>query len=300
MERADVSLVAERENTVYEVRLGTIRLALRVHRKSYRTDGELRSELEWMAAMAEAGLSVPAPVPTPKGEVLRHIDGFQVDVLTWLTGETMTSALPKLCVTERRQLFFELGREMARLHQVTDAWDAQSGFIRVHWDRDGLVGDAPLWGRFWENPSLTNADRAVFVKFRNHASAKLNRIGKSLDYGLVHADLVPDNILVDNGFLKMIDFDDGGYGYRLFDVATALFKHISDADYRMLQSRLFDGYRSIRPLDVSELDLFLSIRAATYVGWVITRVDEPGGLERNTRFIETFRRLVTKYLQHLE
>nr|WP_174823143.1 phosphotransferase [Ruegeria arenilitoris] len=300
MERADVSLVAERENTVYEVRLGTMRLALRVHRQSYRTDGELRSELEWMAAMAEAGLSVPAPVPTPKGEVLRHIDGFQVDVLTWLKGETMTSALPKLGVTERRQLFFELGREMARLHQASDAWDAQSGFIRVHWDRDGLVGDAPLWGRFWGNPSLTNADRAVFVKFRNHASVKLNRIGKSLDYGLVHADLVPDNILVDNGFLKMIDFDDGGYGYRLFDVATALFKHISDADYRMLRSRLFDGYRSIRPLDVSELDLFLSIRAATYVGWIITRVDEPGGLERNTRFIETFRRLVTKYLQHLE
>ncbi len=250
-----------------------------------------------MAAVAEGGLSVPSPTRTAGGEYLAHIDGIQVDFLTWLNGRTLGDALASCVRVDRRSLFFALGREMARLHQVSDAWSPPQFFDRVHWDRDGLLGQAPLWDRFWENPELTAADRDLFDRFRCAASDKLEEIGPTLDFGLVHADLVPGNVLVDSNTLRLIDFDDGGFGYRLFDVATALLKHMSMADYPQLQNGLIEGYHSIRPLDVAELDLFLALRSATYVGWNITRMGEVDGAERNKRFINLFRSLADKYLK---
>ena len=297
MTGARCKLVASRENAVYEVSDARGRFALRLHRQGYRSDAELRSELAWMAAVAEGGLSVPSPTRTVGGEYLAHIDGIQVDFLTWLKGRTLGDALASCVRVDRRSLFFALGREMARLHQVSDAWSPPQFFDRVHWDRDGLLGQAPLWDRFWENPELTAADRDLSERFRHAASDKLEEIGPTLEYGLVHADLVAGNVLVDGNALRLIDFDDGGFGYRLFDVATALLKLMSMADYPQLQNGLIEGYHSIRPLDVAALDLFLALRSATYVGWNITRMGEADGTARNNGFINLFRSLADKYLK---
>lgn len=297
MTGARYKLAASRENAVYEVSDARGRFALRLHRQGYRSDAELRSELAWMAAVAEGGLSVPSPARAVGGEYLAHIDGMQVDVLTWLKGQTLDDALANAEQEDRRSLFFALGREMARLHQVSDAWSPPRFFDRAHWDRDGLLGQAPLWDRFWENPELAASDRDLSERFRRAASDRLEEIGPTLDYGLVHADLVPGNVLVDSNALRLIDFDDGGFGYRLFDVATALLKHMSMADYPRFQNGLIEGYHSIRPLDVAELGLFLALRSATYVGWNITRMGEADGTARNKKFISLFRSLADKCLQ---
>ncbi len=297
MSGARYKLVAYRENAVYEVSDARGRFALRLHRKGYRSDAELRSELAWMAAAAEGGLSVPSPALTVDRECLARINGMQVDVLTWLMGRTLDDALAIRERKDRHSLFHALGREIALLHQVSDAWSPPKSFDRVHWDRDGLLGQAPLWDRFWENPELTASDRDLFERFRRVASARLEEIEPTLDYGLVHADLVPANVLVDSNVLRLIDFDDGGFGYRLFDVATALLKHMPMADYPRFQIGLIEGYHSIRPLDVAELDLFLALRSATYVGWNISRIGEADGAARNRRFINLFRSLAHKCLQ---
>ena len=296
LEGAPYKLVAARENAVYRVKRQGNDVALRVHRKGYRTDDELGSELAWMAEMSRGGISVPAPVPLPGGGFLACVDGTQVDVLTWLSGATMTEVLVDLEGTRRLQLFSDLGREMARLHTLSDAWKIPPEFTRVHWDRAGLLGDAPLWDRFWENPELTQKDRDLFHRFRAAASEDLDKKSETLDCGLIHADLVPANVLVDGDGLKMIDFDDGGYGYRLFDVATALLKHTEAEDFAQIKQALIEGYLTTRKLDLTDLDLFLALRAATYCGWNITRMDEPGGAERNARFVATSREFMDRYL----
>ena len=104
------------------------------------------------------------------------------------------------------------------------------------------------------------------------------------------------NIIVDESDLYFIDFDDGGYGYRVFEVATALLKHIEAPDYPSLQQALIDGYRTLRAIDLGSLDLFMALRATTYVGWNITRIGEAGGAHRNGRFIKTATMLVADYL----
>lgn len=73
------------------------------------------------------------------------------------------------------------------------------------------------------------------------------------------------------------------------EMATALLKVSKDANFEVLRAELIKGYRTIRPIDVSTLDLFMALRAATYVGWIITRMNEDGGHVRNARFIATAR-----------
>ena len=108
-----------------------------------------------------------------------------------------------------------------------------------------------------------------------------------LDYGLIHADAVRDNVLVqDNYKVNLIDFDDSGFGFRLFDVATTLLHYIKDKNFLIIKKNVLKGYLSVRFLDFNFLNIFILIRSFTYVGWNISRINEPNGKKRNKKYIE--------------
>ncbi|WP_435256646.1 phosphotransferase enzyme family protein [Thioclava sp. FR2] len=297
LDGAECSFVAGRENRVYRVRSASGDHALRIKRPGYRDEDELHSELAWLEAMDKAGLHVPRPRPSRQGRLLERLgDGF-VDLVDWLPGTPMGKSRSPLTLRNRTAVFQKLGAEMARLHDACDAWHRPEGFRRCHWDIDGLLGDAPLWGRFWENPTLDAPTRHLFLQFRQVARDRLAHAGNTLDAGLIHADLVRENVLLDGHVIRMIDFDDGGFGFRLFDLATVLFKNLAEPDYPELKAALIAGYHGQRPLDLSLLDLFLVLRALTYVGWIVPRITEDGGAERNRRFIEEAKGLCADYLE---
>jgi Ser/Thr protein kinase RdoA (MazF antagonist) len=295
LDGATYNLIAARENAVYKVETETQTFALRLHRRGYKTDAEVRSELQWMQAVSSGGIIVPSPVPTRTGTLTETIKNLQVDVLSWVTGTTLDEVLRGS--PNRAALFELLGQQMARMHEVSDAWTPPDNFKRCKWDLDGLLGDAPLWDCFWKNPALTHSEKNLFLILREKAQNHLQSLEPELDYGLIHADLVAANVMVDGNAIKIIDFDDGGFGYRLFDIATALLKHSDAADFAALQTALLKGYASVRPIDLDPLDLFMLLRAATYVGWNIKRINEDGAEGRNARFIETTKRLAATYLK---
>ena len=293
---ARVTLVAQRENQVFRVIDGSEQsYALRLHRHGYRTDPELTAELQWMAALANGGLSVPAPVSALDGHALHRVEETQVSVLGWLDAKPLGEIGKPLDLPDRAGVFFTLGSEMAKLHDISDRWTPPGSFRRWSWDRDGLLGDQPLWDRFWENPTLSEADRSMLTAFRRDATATLAGMESTLDYGLIHADLVPENVMRSaNGALYLIDFDDGGYGFRLFDIATAIIKHRAEPDFEDLRAALIDGYLSKRKLDMAALDLFMALRAVTYVGWIIQRMGEDRAALRNERFLAQAREMISK------
>lgn len=298
LQDAECLFVAGRENQVFRVTAATGRYALRIRRPGYRDEGELLSELAWLGEMDRAGLSVPAPVPSLAGRMLERVGDVVADAVTWLPGRPMGKSRIPLDLADRTGAFRALGAEMARLHLACDAWDLPADFRRCRWDVDGLVGEVPVWGAFWRNPTLDEGTRALFLAFRDAVRSRL--AGGGPEFGLIHADLVRENVLVDGSVIRMIDFDDGGFGYRLFDLATVLLKNRDEPDYPALKGALIDGYRGSKPLDLSQLDLFIALRAATYVGWIVPRMDEPGGAERNARFIEEARGLCRAYLENSE
>lgn len=297
MPDASCDFVAGRENQVFKVSGGRGTFALRIRRPGLRSVAELRSELVWLDAMDRAGLSVPRPEPSASGFLLETVDGHQVDLVGWLDGHPLGRSREPLELDNPAGIFFALGRDLARLHDASDAFVPPEGFSRVHWDVDGLLGDDPLWGRFWENPSLDAETRNLLLTFRSKAGEELKRLSSTLDYGLIHADPVRENVLLDGGRLRFIDFDDGGYGFRLFDIATALLKNRKEPDYMTLKEKLIEGYGTVRQLDMSRLGLFMALRAVTYVGWIVPRMGEDGSPVRNTRFVAEARELCSNYLR---
>ncbi|WP_209599097.1 phosphotransferase [Ruegeria sp. HKCCSP351] len=297
LENTETTLIAERENAIYRVDTPLDRYVLRLHRRGYRTDAQLQAELAWMAWLDHAGLSVPAPVPSLAGPNLQFVSGTQVDILTWLDGKTLDVALLSLPLSQQCDLFFRLGQTMAQLHDTSDHWPSAKGCDRPHWDIDGLVGKDPMWGRFWDNPGLTPDEKALFLAFRTKARDHLTRLSATLDYGLIHADLVPGNVMCSADALHLIDFDDGGFGFRVFELATALLKHRWDPGYPAFKAAMIDGYTRTRPMNTNHFLLFLALRAATYVGWNITRADEDPTQTRNARFIAQAKELAVAYLE---
>lgn len=291
MEGATIALHAHRENKVYRVERRGKKYALRQHRPGYRDDDQLRSELMWMAAAAADGLSVPTPVASARGQYLHHFGGHQIDLLEWLPGITLAEAMAAGTET-RRDLMWSLGATAARFHAACDQWQVPSDFTRPAWDIAGLTGEAPVWGRFWENAALGPSDAALFAEFRDWAGQWLARNRASLDYGLIHADLLGENVLVEGDRLALIDFDDGGWGFRQFELATALIRHLDAPDYPDLRSSLFDGYHSVRPLQLDDFDVFLALRATTYVGWIADRPDLGDANERQIRNADLARDLI--------
>ena len=86
-------------------------------------------------------------------------------------------------------------------------------------------------------------------------------------------------MLIDSGTVRLIDFDDTGFGWRIFELATVLLKTRDEPEYPRIKQSLFEGYRNCRTLsaaDEDSLPLFMMLRSFTYLGWWNERRYEPG------------------------
>ena len=89
-------------------------------------------------------------------------------------------------------------------------------------------------------------------------------------FGLIHADLHLDNALFWRGEVRVIDFDDCGFGYWLYDIAVALWELRHRDDYGRFRAALIDGYAQHRPLPpggLAHLDDFIATRNVAFGLW---------------------------------
>ena len=287
-----VEPIKVRENAVFAVHATDgRRVVLRVHRLGYHSDESLRSELVWMKALAANGIEVPQVIPSRSGNCFERVayDGVpgprQVDVFEWIEGAQLGSVEEGLADDPHRveRTYTIVGEIAARMHNQSCAWQAPPGFQRHSWCDEGLAGDRPLWGRFWELEALQPRQRTLFEQLRARLAQDLADFGKTADrFGLIHADLVPENVLIDGDRLRVIDFDDAGFGWHMFDIATSLYFIRRDRLYETARDALIAGYRRHRALPdehVRLLPMFLAARGTTYLGWVHTRKGEATALE---------------------
>jgi len=276
---------ALRENEVWKVEHAGRAYALRLHRVGYRTLAELRSELQWMAMLSGQGITVPAPLPAMDGSLIVGVDGVNVSVLDWLEGVPAAALGEVDPAHDPFALSHSIGAAMARMHDASDSWTPPEGFTRPDWRREGLLGEDPLWGQFWAHPDLSADDRALLLRARATADEALQGIEAGTDQGLIHADILGENVLVQDGRPAFIDFDDCAWGFRDFELATWLLKFRHRSDASEMRAALLDGYAARRTVVPEQLDLFLLLRAFTYPGWIMARRHEPGGAERSARVV---------------
>ncbi len=273
---APVRLIRNRENAVFEIAIPGARAALRLHRQGYQDDAAIQSELWWCAALAGQGVAVPAALPSRDGSLLVKLSsGRTASVIDWVEGDALGEAgvpfaqpLPQLLEQHRA-----LGRLVGAFHDATDRLLLPAGFTRPAWGIEGLVGDAPFWGRFWEHPAASPAQTQVLVRARAHLRLRLTELAANgADVGPIHADVLRENILVNGTKLSLIDFDDSGIGFRLYDLGTVMSQNLYEPAYAQILDALIKGYSETRAASVELVELFTLARTCASVGWTMPRL----------------------------
>jgi Ser/Thr protein kinase RdoA (MazF antagonist) len=262
-----IRLIRDRENHVFEMTTPQGRAALRLHRAGYQVPAAIRSELWWCAELARAGLPVPAALPARDGSLLLPLsDGRHASAIAWMEGEALGEAARPNSrpLAQVLELYHALGSLLAQVHATTDGLTLPQDFTRPRWDKDGLVGDDPLWGRFWEHPAASPDQRATLIRARDALRERL--VG---EIGLIHADVLRENVLVNGRSVSLIDFDDSGFGFRLHDLGTALVQTVQHKDHPQLRDALMAGYGTT---DVKMVEAFTLARTLASVGWTMPRL----------------------------
>jgi len=267
--KAEGQPVVETENDLYEDNCHLLRL----HWPGYQNDGAVDSELEWLSALSDAGLPVPQPVPTIEGEfsVEVSVEGVpgarRCSLLRWVRGRMVAKLV-------RPWHMKAIGGLMARLHDHASSWRPSDGFVRRHYDRNGLWGDDTGTG-YTADEVWPRIPRRYFEAFREvtmRAERVMDDWGNGPDvYGLIHADLgTKANVLFHGGEARAIDFDDGGFGYWVYDLAMPLADWEGEDVWPAFRDALLEGYtemRSIPEEQLDQLELFLAAIRAMEVFW---------------------------------
>lgn len=304
---AALELIKYRENAVFCVHHDGRRSALRIHRYGYHSDAELRSELQWMRALADSGIQVPTAIPTVSGESFISYEApglpgpVQMDLFEWISGEQPGSVehgwADRAAIAH---VYRTLGELAARVHNQSSTWSAPAGFTRHAWDAEGLAGDRPFWGRFWELESASEGQRDLLARARARVFRDLARLDRSPEtYSMIHADFLPENLLVEEGRVRLIDFDDAGFGWHLFELATPLYLIADEPYFAEARDALVAGYRRHRRLPdemLEKLPLFMVARGLSYVSWVHTRRQTETARELTPMLLDSACRRADEYL----
>lgn len=294
-------LIKNRENAVFEtVAPDGTRAALRLHRPGYQSDDSIRSELWWAEALVASGMEVPIPIRTVSGDVLANISqaGRVASLVTWCPGTPLGQGDVPLAGSQDRQeaLHSALGAELARLHMASDVADLPKGFVRPVLDIEALLGDNPAWGCFWENPALTVPEVDLLQAARKKLRSEIrNHADTGGDFGLIHADALRENVMVDGDRVRLIDFDDGVFGFRFYELGVAMSQNWDQPNRVELAVALLKGYRSQRSMPGNAealIEAFTVMRGLASCGWVIDRYAPEDPIMRSyaVRAIELVRR----------
>lgn len=272
--RAQATLINHSENATYRIDDPDrdAPAILRIHRRGYHSEQAIRSELHWLAALGEhEGIVTARAVPALDGELLQTVSSAALPeprhavLFTFLSG-TEPSEDDLLGPFER------LGTVSAQMHDQARNWSLPQGFTRQVWDHDGALGQRSIWGRWQAGIGMTPESEKLFARLSETIRQRLERFGRSRErFGLVHADIRLANLLIEDEVTKVIDFDDCGFGWFLYDIGTALSFIEHRPDVPELVDAWLRGYRKVATLsaaDEAEIPTFIMLRRLLLVAWI--------------------------------
>ncbi|MFF1820180.1 phosphotransferase enzyme family protein [Kribbella sp. NPDC058245] len=266
-----LTFIAHGENTTFRVDSPDGRYLLRVHRPNRHGPGvdsrqAVGSEFDWLAALqTDTDLQVPAPIRTRTGDWTTTADDLVCSVLGWQDGRMQANH-------PRPVHFHRLGAVLAQLHNHTATWTPPTKLVRMRWDWETFFGNTMEYGGVsaadcWD--LLPAPVRAQFDEIARRMRTVMADLGTTSDaFGLIHADLHLENALFAAEAVHVIDFDDCGLGYWLYDLAVPLWDNRYRDNYPDLRAALLKGYGEVRELpDLTHLDDFIATRDVAFGLW---------------------------------
>jgi Ser/Thr protein kinase RdoA (MazF antagonist) len=248
-------------------------IALRIYRLGGRPESEIRSELAWITAIcSETEIRTPAIVPALDGQPIVRLEGpvpiFAAGFEVVPGREALQEDLPPLM--ER------IGEITALLHRHARRWQAPPAFDRPRWDLDTMFGPDAHWGP-WQAFVTEPESRAQLERLAATVTRRLARFGLDpISFGLIHADLRAANLLVDGDDIAIIDFDDCGFSWYLYDFGSTMTLYEDDPQIDELIASWTTGYRNVEQLsqdDENEIFTFVALRRLMVTAYAALRSD---------------------------
>lgn len=255
---------------------------LRVHRPGYRTDKEIASELIWLDQIRSENLIV---TPT----TIRGRDGARIQkIKSPTTGEALSLVMFEFVEGNHPQednnpieLFHSLGQMAATLHKQSRKWSRPANFYRQHWNLDTILGEEPVWGKWQCAPGITEEISSILLRAETKLTHRITSFGKSThNYGLIHADMRLANLILNRSQIVLIDFDDCGFGWFLYDFAATVSFMENHPRLEDFKQEWLEGYREKQPISNREesfLNDFVMLRKLALLAWIgsHSESDEP-------------------------
>jgi Ser/Thr protein kinase RdoA (MazF antagonist) len=278
VEPASLSLLSHMFNTTFAVaaRDGA-RYVLRIQRAGgdqvVPTPTRSRTESEvWWLDRLRADLDVPVPVPvrTPDGESVVSVSTESVPeprlcvLFEWMDGHFFHNRLMPAHLEQ-------VGRMTALLHEHSAGLTIPPTFDRQQVDNADAQTEEAIVRLFTDHcsPEAARVMRDVLLQVRRAAE----ELGSAPSmYGLIHGDIHQENYLFHRGTVRLIDFDDCGWGHYLHDLAVTT--HEIDFLPRgpALTQALLGGYRRVRDLPASHetaIAAFYMLRELHITSWYL-------------------------------
>lgn len=224
---------------------------------------QVRSETEWLAALARTDLRTPIPVVNKAGNTVTEVEVSGVPdrrncvLFRWLSGRLLDDSL-----TEGNMKNY--GALAARLHEYAASFRPSPDFSIVRYDRvfpfdEPVVLFDPARSEF-----VTDEQRGLFVEAADRVRQAIDDLQDREPSRVVHGDLHRWNVLVGREGMAAFDFEDLMWGWPVQDLAIALYYLEREDDYVDLRAALRAGYEEIRlwpDRTGTEIDTFIAGRA---------------------------------------
>lgn len=291
------------ENLTYQVwdEITAEEYVLRVFRSGYHQEDEMEGELLWIHQITQdTDIKTADVLPGEKGSFVCSIqvEGQELHcaLFQFIQGDTLRGIYG--C---RRQKYMEkLGEITAKLHNQVIAWPQAKTLKRFTWDIDDLVGAGSRWGDFSLMKGLPEEYMDWYRQAVEIIRSRLERFGRSSDrYGLIHDDISINNVLLKGEELYLLDFDDCGFGWFLYDIPTMLLEYFDEHMSEAL-SAVLKGYETYRPLsqeELAELPTFILLKKIVRIGWIATRNDNDTVKQVHSDYYEKTTMLAKEYCE---
>ena len=278
---SSLSLLSLSENAVFLVESpqDNTRLILRVHFEGYNTPAEIDAELTWLCAIInETDLETVKPVPTLRG-ILRNTlaDGRSIVGFEYIDGVPLEHG------NDLRPTMEKLGVMAAKLHLHSKKWCPPKGFQRKRWDFKNCLGEHAIFGDWRKSVGLSTDGYKIIAKAVTVLEKRLLSWGTGIDqFGLIHGDAKSANLLIGSAGPILLDFDDCGFGWYLYDFGCAATDLNTVEDINICIAAWVKGYRSVSPLSQREelmLPTFVLLRRIMTMAWAASHSFSPVAMQ---------------------